>query len=61
MSPYHLDQCSTFDWPATPKEGIVHFTVTGGNKAGVDIVWIQPLQLYYVNHVVLNFTGIFQA
>ena len=33
----------------------------GGNKAGVDIVWIQPLQLYYVNHVVLNFTGIFQV
>ena len=30
-----------------------HFTVTGGNEAGVDLVLIQPFLLYYVNHVVL--------
>ena len=28
---------------------IVHFTVTGANKAGVDLVLIQPFLLYYVN------------
>ena len=30
-----------------------HFTVTGGNEAGVDLVLIQPFLLYYVNHVIL--------
>ena len=38
----------------------VHFTFTGGNEAGVDLVLIQPFLLYYVNHVVLYMlTGIF--
>ena len=32
---------------------IVHFTVRGGNEAGVDLVLIQPFLLCYVNHVVL--------
>ena len=32
---------------------IVHFTVTGENEAGVDLVLIQPFLLYYVNHVIL--------
>ena len=32
---------------------IVHFTVTGGNEAGVDLFLIQPFLLYYVNHVFL--------
>ena len=43
-----------------PKQGntIVHFTVAGGNKAGVDLVLIQPLLLCYVNHVVLMLTSI---
>ena len=36
-----------------------HFTVTGGNEAGVDLVLIQPCLLYYVNHVVLMLTSIF--
>ena len=35
-------------------------TITGGNEAGVDVVLIQPFLLYYVNHVVLMPTGIFQ-
>ena len=39
---------------------IGHFTVTGGNKAGVDIVLIQPFLLYYVNYVFLIQTGIFK-
>ena len=30
-------------WP------IVHFTVTGGNKAGVDLVFIRPFLLYYAS------------
>ena len=37
-----------------------HFTVTGGNEAGVDLVLIQPGLLYnYVNLVVLMLTSIF--
>ena len=36
-----------------------HFTLTGGNEAGVDLVLIQPCLLYYVNHVVLMLTSIF--
>ena len=39
---------------------IAHFTVTGGNKAGVDLVLIQPFLLCYVNHV-LMLTSIFKA
>ena len=31
------------------RKGIVHFTVTGANKAGVDLVLIQLFLLYYVN------------
>ena len=30
---------------------IDHFTVTGGNEAGVDHVLIQPFQLYYADYV----------
>ena len=33
-----------------------HFTVTGENEAGVDLVLIQPLLLYYVNQVFLTLT-----
>ena len=32
---------------------IAHFSVTVGNKAGVDLVLIQPFLLYYANHVVM--------
>ena len=28
---------------------MVHFTVTGANEAGVDIVLIQPFLLYFIN------------
>ena len=35
--------------------------ITGGNEAGVDLVLIQPFLLYYVIHVVLMLTAIFQA
>ena len=38
---------------------IAHFTVTGENKAGLDLGLIQPFLLYYVNHVVLMPTSIF--
>ena len=40
---------------------IAHFTVTGGNEAGVDLVLIQPFLLFYVNHFVLILSGIFKA
>ena len=30
-----------------------HFTVTGENEDGDDLVLIQPFLLYYINHVVL--------
>ena len=36
-----------------------HFSVTGENEAGVDLVLIQPLLLYYVTHVVFMLTSIF--
>ena len=38
---------------------IAHFTVVGENEAGVDLVFIQPFLLYYVNHVFLMLTSIF--
>ena len=38
---------------------IAHSTVTGGNKAVVDLVLIQTFLLCYVNHVVLTLPGIF--
>ena len=38
---------------------ISHFTVSGGNEAGADIVLIQPFLLYYANHVLLMLTCIF--
>ena len=38
---------------------IVHFTVTGGNEANVDLVLIQPFLLYYVNHVIFMLTSLF--
>ena len=40
---------------------IAHFTVKGGNEAGVDLVLIQPFLLYYVNHIVVMLTSMFQA
>ena len=39
---------------------IAHFTVTGENEAGVDLVLIQPFLLYHGNHVVLRLNSIFQ-
>ena len=30
---------------------IAHFTVSGGNEAGVDLVLIHPFLLYYANHI----------
>ena len=39
---------------------IVHFTGTGVNEAGVDLVFIQPFLRYYVSHVFLKQTGIFK-
>ena len=38
---------------------IIHFTVTGGNEANVDLVLIQSFLRYYVNHVVFMLTSIF--
>ena len=38
---------------------IAHSTVTGGNKAVVDLVLIQTFLLCYVNHAVLMVTSIF--
>ena len=42
----HLDMLDIlrFSRPTT-----VHFTVTSGNEAGVDLVLTQLFQLYYVN------------
>ena len=39
---------------------IAHFTVKGGNEAGVDLVLIQPFLLYYVNHIVVMLTSSFK-
>ena len=39
---------------------VAHFTVTGENEATVDLVLIHPFLLYYVNHVVLMLTCIFE-
>ena len=39
---------------------MAHFTVTGANEAGVDLVLIQLFLLYYVNHVVVMLTFFFQ-
>ena len=40
---------------------MVHFTVTGANEAGVDIVLIQPFLLYFILliYVILMLTSIF--
>ena len=38
---------------------MAHFTVTGGNEAGVELVLIQPLLLSYVNNVVVMLNSIF--
>ena len=40
---------------------IAHFTVTGENKAGVDLGLIQPSLLYYVNQVFLMLITYFLA
>ena len=37
------------------------FTVMYGTEAGVDLVLIQTLLLYYVNQVILMLTSIFQG
>ena len=37
-----------------------HFTVTGENEAGVDLVLIQTFLLYYINNVFLMLTSIFK-
>ena len=50
---YQLDSSSLIIY------SIVHFTVTGENEAGVDLVLIQPFLLCYENHVVLMLTSIF--
>ena len=36
---------------------IAHFTVTGENEVGIDLVLIQPCLLYYVSHFVLMLTS----
>ena len=36
-------------------------TVMDGSEAGVDLVLIQTLLLYYVNHVILLLTSIFEG
>ena len=38
-----------------------HSTVTGANETGVDLVFIRPFLLYYVNYVVVMLTIIFSA
>ena len=32
---------------------IAHFTVTGENEVGIDLVLMQPFLLYYVSHLFL--------
>ena len=39
---------------------IGHFTVTGGNEARVDLVFIQPFLLSYANHAALMLGSIFK-
>ena len=39
---------------------IGHFTVTGGNEARVDLVFIQPFPLSYANHAALMLSSIFK-
>ena len=38
---------------------IAHFTVSGGNEAGVDFVLIQPFLLCYANHVFLFYANLY--
>lgn len=40
---------------------MAHLTVAGRNVAGVENALIQPFLFYYVNHVLLMLTGIFEA
>ena len=54
--PYYSSPC-----PVTRVNIVAHFTVTSANKAGVDLGLIQPLLLYYVNHVVVMLTIISSA
>ena len=51
--------CAGTKYPLFIPRVIAHFTVARGNEAGVDLVLIQPFQLYYVNHVFLMLTSIF--
>ena len=41
------------------RPSIVHFTVTSGNEAGVDLVLTQPFQLHYANCIIVMLNGIF--
>lgn len=41
--------------------GMAHLTVSGRNVVGVENALIQPFLFYYVNHVFLMLTGIFEA
>ena len=59
VSPFRLKKKVEFCWWVN--QWIANFIVTGGNEAGVDVDLIQPFPLYYVNHVVLVLTSIFQA
>ena len=48
-------------FPTNQPTPIAHFTATGENEAGVDLVLIQPFPLHCVNHVCLMLTSIFKA
>ena len=57
-----IDLTRRLEWPeivVTNSPWIAHFTVTGENETGVDLVSIQPFLLYYVNQVFLMRTAYF--
>ena len=58
---YGSDFVSSFHFSFNGYCKIAHFTVTGGNEAGVDLVLIQPFQFYHVNHVLLMLNRSFQV
>ena len=55
---YSIEPVTTPTWQKIQTE-IVHFTVTGANEAGVDLVLIQPFPLIMSIHVILMLTCIF--
>ena len=59
VNKYSLVMCDTTYNTRLPNSPL-YSNVTGGNKAGVDLVLIQPFLLCYVNHV-LMLTSIFKA